>query len=147
VFLYICYQVGNLVSPLLLSADDGFYFISCLVFRSFERARCVLELELFWLYDGALVVRTFTHSASRFAGTVFFIIRWWDPVTFSHHSRDVNGPWPAWPLLDNDRTLWTWLFVVPLLCYSLWQCMYFLIVNGLRRQRMLNDPDIMTSYR
>lgn len=80
-------------------------------------------------------------------GTVFFIIRWWDPVTFSHHSTEVNGPWPAWPSLDNDRTLWTWLFVVPLICYSLWQMMYFLIVNVLRRQRMLNDPDVMTSYR
>ncbi|CAM6086487.1 unnamed protein product [Calypogeia fissa] len=80
-------------------------------------------------------------------GTVFFIIRWWDPVTFSHHARDVNGPWPAWPLQDNDKTLWTWLFVVPLICYSLWQMLYFLIVNVLRRQRMLNDPEIMTSYR
>ncbi|KAL2653348.1 hypothetical protein R1flu_021476 [Riccia fluitans] len=80
-------------------------------------------------------------------GTVFFIIRWWDPVTFSPHTQDETGPWPAWPFVASDRTLWTWLFVVPLVCYSVWQMLYFLVVNVMRRQRMLRDPEIMTSYR
>ncbi|BFI25872.1 hypothetical protein MPTK2_1g25170 [Marchantia polymorpha subsp. ruderalis] len=80
-------------------------------------------------------------------GTVFFIIRWWDPITFSPHSQEETGPWPAWPFVASDRTLWTWLFVVPLVCYSIWQMLYFLVVNVLRRQRMLRDPEIMTSYR
>ncbi|VAH77179.1 unnamed protein product [Triticum turgidum subsp. durum] len=31
--------------------------------------------------------------------------------------------------------------------YTLWQLMYFLIVNVLRRQRLLRDPEVMTSYR
>lgn len=82
-----------------------------------------------------------------FAGTVFFIIRWWDPITFAHHAVDDTGPWPAWPLLENDRQLWTWLFVVPLIAYSVWQFLYLLVVNVLRRQRLLRDPEVMTSFR
>ncbi|KAJ7528730.1 hypothetical protein O6H91_15G016200 [Diphasiastrum complanatum] len=80
-------------------------------------------------------------------GTVFFIVRWWDPSTFPHHSAEATGPWPAWPVVDTEHALWTWLFVVPLIAYSVWQMLYFLIVNGLRRQRLLNDPEIMTSFR
>lgn len=80
-------------------------------------------------------------------GTVFFIIRWWDPITFAHHAVDDTGPWPAWPLLENDRQLWTWLFVVPLIAYSVWQILYLLVVNVLRHQRLLKDPEVMTSFR
>lgn len=80
-------------------------------------------------------------------GTVFFIIRWWDPVTFSQHSAEETGPWPAWPLLESKESLWTWLFFVPLAAYSMWQLVYILVVNVLRRQRLLNDPEVMTSYR
>jgi hypothetical protein len=80
-------------------------------------------------------------------GIVFFIIRWWDPSTFSHHSPEDTGPWPAWPLMENDRSLWLWLFVVPLFAYSLWQMLYFLVVDVLRRQRLLRDPEVMTSFR
>lgn len=80
-------------------------------------------------------------------GTVFFIIRWWDPATFPRHSADDTGPWPAWPVVNSSRSEWTWLFLVPLLAYCIWQALYFLIVEGLRRQRLLNDPEVMTSYR
>lgn len=80
-------------------------------------------------------------------GTVFFIIRWWDPTTFPHHLADETGPWPAWPGVNNLLAEWTWLFFVPLLAYCVWQALYFLIVEGLRRQRLLNDPEVMTSYR
>eukprot|EP00250_Pteridium_aquilinum_P019497 c24454_g1_i5 orf=641-1804(-) len=80
-------------------------------------------------------------------GTVFFIIRWWDPTTFPHHSADDTGAWPAWPVVNNLVAEWTWLFFVPLLAYCVWQALYFLIVEGLRRQRLLNDPEVMTSYR
>lgn len=79
-------------------------------------------------------------------GTVFFIIRWWDPATFPHHSADDTGPWPAWPVV-NGSSQWIWLFFVPLLAYCVWQALYFLVVEGLRRQRLLNDPEVMTSYR
>ncbi|KAI5067445.1 hypothetical protein GOP47_0017973 [Adiantum capillus-veneris] len=80
-------------------------------------------------------------------GTVFFIIRWWDPTTFSHHPADDMGPWPAWPVEKNLMADWTWLFLIPLLVYCVWQALYFLIVEGLRRQRLLDDPEVMTSYR
>ncbi|XP_024515484.1 uncharacterized membrane protein YGR149W [Selaginella moellendorffii] len=80
-------------------------------------------------------------------GTVFFIIRWWDPITYPHHSLDATGPWPAWPLVHDNRALWTWLFFVPLIAYSVWQALYLLIVNVLRKQRLLRDPEVMTSFR
>lgn len=31
--------------------------------------------------------------------------------------------------------------------YTIWQILYFWIVNVLRRQRLLRDPEVMTSYR
>lgn len=80
-------------------------------------------------------------------GTVFFIIRWWDPITFATHAVDDTGPWPAWPLLESDQQLWTWLFAVPLVAYCVWQFLYLLVVNVLRRQRLLNDPEVLTSFR
>uniref|UniRef100_A0A0A9E0E6 Glycerophosphocholine acyltransferase 1 n=1 Tax=Arundo donax TaxID=35708 RepID=A0A0A9E0E6_ARUDO len=53
----------------------------------------------------------------------------------------------TWPYVEDKSYLWTWLFFVPLAAYTLWQLMYFLIVNVLRRQRLLRDPEVMTSYR
>jgi hypothetical protein len=53
----------------------------------------------------------------------------------------------TWPYVEDKSYLWTWLFAVPLAAYTLWQLMYFLIVNVLRRQRLLKDPEVMTSYR
>lgn len=53
----------------------------------------------------------------------------------------------SWPYVEDKVYLWTWLFGVPLAAYTLWQVLYFLIVNVLRRQRLLRDPGVMTSYR
>lgn len=53
----------------------------------------------------------------------------------------------SWPYIEDKSYLWTWLFLVPLSVYTLWQVLYFLIVNVLRRQRLLRDPEVMTSYR
>ncbi|CAO2841968.1 unnamed protein product [Amaranthus hypochondriacus] len=53
----------------------------------------------------------------------------------------------SWPYVENKLYLCTWLFVVPLIAYTLWQALYFLIVNVLSRQRLLRDPEVMTSYR
>lgn len=53
----------------------------------------------------------------------------------------------SWPYVEDKAYLWTWLFGVPLAAYTLWQVLYFLIVNVLRRQRLLRDPEVMTSYR
>lgn len=58
-----------------------------------------------------------------------------------------TSPRASWPYVESKSYLWTWLFLVPLVAYSLWQALYFLIVNVLRRQRLLKDPEVMTSYR
>ncbi|KAI3963306.1 hypothetical protein MKW98_022728 [Papaver atlanticum] len=39
----------------------------------------------------------------------------------------------SWPYVEDKSYLWTWLFVVPLVAYTLWKILYFLIVNVLRQ--------------
>ncbi|KAI3856315.1 hypothetical protein MKW92_016527 [Papaver armeniacum] len=38
----------------------------------------------------------------------------------------------SWPYVEDKSYLWTWLFVVPLVAYTLWQILYFLFVNVLQ---------------
>ncbi|XP_076918790.1 glycerophosphocholine acyltransferase 1-like [Bidens hawaiensis] len=71
-------------------------------------------------------------------GVVFFTICWRDPE---------GAPGFSWRDIENRSFLCTWLFTVPLIVYVLWQVLYFLIVNVLRGQRLLKDPEVMTSYR
>ncbi|OAY85410.1 uncharacterized membrane protein C776.05 [Ananas comosus] len=80
-------------------------------------------------------------------GIVFFTIRWWNPVTFAAMHPEGRAARVSWPYVEDKSYLWTWLFVVPLLAYTLWQLLYFLVVDVLRRQRLLRDPEVMTSYR
>ncbi|KAK4602553.1 hypothetical protein RGQ29_011547 [Quercus rubra] len=80
-------------------------------------------------------------------GIVFFTIRWWDPATFAAMHPEGTSHRASWPYVDGNSYLWTWLFLVPLVGYTLWQALYFLIVDVLRRQRLLRDPEVMTSYR
>lgn len=80
-------------------------------------------------------------------GLVFFTIRWWDPVFFEAMHPEGTARRASWPYVETKANLWTWLFFVPLVAYSIWQLLYFLIVNVLRRQRLLRDPEVMTSYR
>ncbi|XP_027338903.1 uncharacterized membrane protein C776.05-like isoform X1 [Abrus precatorius] len=80
-------------------------------------------------------------------GMVFFTIRWWNPATLVAMQPEGTGGRAAWPCIEDKTFLWTWLFLVPLAAYTLWQVMYFLIVNVLRRRRLLRDPEVMTSYR
>uniref|UniRef100_A0A2P2KCW1 Glycerophosphocholine acyltransferase 1 n=1 Tax=Rhizophora mucronata TaxID=61149 RepID=A0A2P2KCW1_RHIMU len=83
-----------------------------------------------------------------FPGIVFFTIRWWNPATFEAMHPEGTSRRVSWPYVVEDNSyLITWLFWVPLIAYSLWQVLYFLIVNVLRRQRLLRDPEVMTSYR
>lgn len=78
-------------------------------------------------------------------GLVFFTIRWWNPATFA--AMHPVGTDRTWPYVEDKSYLFTWLFLIPLVVYTLWQVLYFLIVNVLRRQRLLRDPEVMTSYR
>ncbi|KAJ4749815.1 membrane protein [Rhynchospora pubera] len=80
-------------------------------------------------------------------GIVFFTIRWWDPQTFAAMHPEGTAARVSWPYVEDKSYLWTWLFLVPLVAYTLWQLLYFLIVNVLRGQRLLRDPEVMTSYR
>ncbi|XP_071689355.1 LOW QUALITY PROTEIN: glycerophosphocholine acyltransferase 1-like [Rutidosis leptorrhynchoides] len=86
-------------------------------------------------------------------GVVFFTIRWWDPAFFEAMHPEGSLARASWPynyyyvVVDDKSFLWMWLFTVPLIAYSLWQALYFFIVNVLRRQRLLKDPEVMTSYR
>ncbi|KAK2973709.1 hypothetical protein RJ640_021540 [Escallonia rubra] len=80
-------------------------------------------------------------------GLVFFTIRWWDTAFFEAMHPEGTAKRASWPYVESKSYLWTWLFLVPLVAYSLWQALYFLIVNVLRRQRLLRDPEVMTSYR
>ncbi|XP_058085780.1 glycerophosphocholine acyltransferase 1-like [Magnolia sinica] len=82
-------------------------------------------------------------------GIVFFTIRWWDPTMFAavHPEGNAVHHRASWPYVTEKSHLWMWLFIIPLAAYTLWQLLYFLIVNVLRRQRLLRDPEVMTSYR
>ncbi|XP_057433826.1 glycerophosphocholine acyltransferase 1-like [Lotus japonicus] len=80
-------------------------------------------------------------------GLVFFTIRWWNPATLEAMRPEGTAERAMWPYVEDKSYLWTWLFLVPLVVYTLWQVLYFLIVNVLRRQRFLRDPEVMTSYR
>lgn len=82
-----------------------------------------------------------------FPGIVFFTIRWWNPATFAAMHPEGTIQRASWPYVEDKSYLWKWLFLVPLVAYTLWQALYFLIVNVLRRQRLLKDPEVMTSYR
>ncbi|KZV53152.1 hypothetical protein F511_19006 [Dorcoceras hygrometricum] len=90
------------------------------------------------------IVSVFIHLLP---GLVFFTIRWWDPVFFEAMHPAGTPRRITWPYAESKSYLWTWLFFVPLVAYSVWQLLYFLIVNVLRHQRLLKDPEVMTSYR
>lgn len=88
-----------------------------------------------------------SHAMTLVAGLVFFTIRWWNPETFAAMHPVGTARRVSWPYVDDKPYLFTWLFLIPLVVYTLWQVLYFLIVNVLRRQRLLRDPEVMTSYR
>ncbi|OAY69761.1 putative membrane protein [Ananas comosus] len=70
-----------------------------------------------------------------------------EPANFSAMRLDGVAARASWPYVEDKSYIWTWLFLVPLVAYALWQLLYFLVVDVLRRQRLLQDPEIMTSYR
>jgi len=115
-------------------------------------------LPLEWICDRHVIV-TFTllyasiynihHTLMDFflQDLVFFTIRWWNPETLEAMRPEGAAARVTWPYIEDKSYLCTWLFLVPLVVYTLWQVLYYLIVNVLRRQRFLRDPEVMTSYR
>nr|XP_024399926.1 uncharacterized membrane protein C776.05-like isoform X2 [Physcomitrium patens] len=145
-FFDFCYYANTIfVVMLLYFPKNDKLFLVCFSFAEGPLAWALI------VWRCSLVFSSFDKLVSvlihLLPGLVFYIIRWWDPASFSHHAIDDTGPWPAYPLLENNQQLWTWLFVVPLIAYTLWQLLYLLVVNVLRRQRLLNDPEVMTSFR
>eukprot|EP00897_Mesotaenium_endlicherianum_P005300 jgi/Mesen1/4799/ME000243S03976 len=144
--LDFCYYANAMFTiHLLFFPKNEKFFLICFAFSEGPLAWALIVWRCSLVFSSLdKIVSVLIHLLP---GTVIFIIRWWDPVTFTSHLADETGPWPAWPLVERAETLWIWLFVVPLALYSLWQLLYFAIVDGLRKQRLLNDPQILTSYR
>ncbi|KAK6784507.1 hypothetical protein RDI58_017962 [Solanum bulbocastanum] len=94
-----------------------------------------------------LILRSLSAILVVISGLVFFTIRWWDPEFFGAMHPEGTPERASWPYVESQSYLWTWLFWVPLAAYFLWQVLYYLIVDVLRRQRFLRDPEVMTSYR
>ncbi|KAL0917903.1 hypothetical protein M5K25_013009 [Dendrobium thyrsiflorum] len=137
---------------------NTFFLVMLLMFPKNEKLFMVCfsfaEGPLAWaliIWRCSLVFSSFDKIVSvlihLLPGIVFFTIRWWNPETFAAMHPVGRTARVSWPYVEDKSYLWTWLFLVPLIAYTLWQLLYFLIVNVLRRQRLLQDPEVMTSYR
>ncbi|KAK9131310.1 hypothetical protein Sjap_011797 [Stephania japonica] len=145
--LDFCYYANTffLVMILLYPKNEKLFMV-CFSFAEGPLAWALIVWRCSLVFSSAdKIVSVLIHLLP---GIVFFTIRWWNPATFeAMHPVGNYARRVSWPYVEDKSYLWTWLFVVPLVAYTLWQVLYFLIVNVLRRQRLLRDPEVMTSYR
>uniref|UniRef100_A0A453EZ44 Glycerophosphocholine acyltransferase 1 n=1 Tax=Aegilops tauschii subsp. strangulata TaxID=200361 RepID=A0A453EZ44_AEGTS len=146
IFWDFCYYANTfLLVMILFYPKDEKLFMVCFSFAEGPLAWALI------VWRCSLVFSSFDKLVSvlihLLPGIVLFTIRWWNPQTFAAMHPEGRAARVTWPYVEDKSYLWTWLFVVPLAAYTLWQLMYFLIVNVLRRQRLLRDPEVMTSYR
>ncbi|NP_001130177.1 hypothetical protein Zm00014a_031975 [Zea mays] len=144
--LDFCYYANTfLLVMILFYPEDEKLFMVCFSFAEGPLAWALI------VWRCSLVFSSFDKLVSvlihLLPGIVLFTIRWWNPQTFAAMHPEGRDARVTWPYVEDKSYLWTWLFFVPLAAYTLWQLMYFLIVNVLRRQRLLRDPEVMTSYR
>ncbi|KAG7023683.1 hypothetical protein SDJN02_14709 [Cucurbita argyrosperma subsp. argyrosperma] len=144
--LDFCYYANTIfIVDLLLYPKNEKLFMICFAFAEGPLAWAII------VWRCSLVFSSFDKIVSvlihLIPGLVFFTIRWWNEATFEAMHPEKTSRRASWPYVEDKSYLWTWLFVVPLVAYTLWQILYFLIVNVLRRQRFLRDPEVMTSYR
>ncbi|EAZ12481.1 hypothetical protein OsJ_02378 [Oryza sativa Japonica Group] len=144
--LDFCYYANTfLLVMILFYPKDEKLFMVCFSFAEGPLAWALI------VWRCSLVFSSFDKLVSvlihLLPGIVIFTIRWWNPQTFAAMHPEGRAARVTWPYVEDKSYLWTWLFAVPLAAYTLWQLMYFLIVNVLRRQRLLKDPEVMTSYR
>ncbi|XP_028793515.1 uncharacterized membrane protein C776.05 isoform X2 [Neltuma alba] len=142
--LDFCYYANTIfLVDLLFSPKNEKLFMVCFAFAEGPLAWALI------VWRCSLVFSSFDKIVSvlihLLPGLVFFTIRWWNPATFEAMHPEGSARRPTWPYVEDKAYLWTWLFFVPLAAYTLWQVLYFLIVNVLRRQRLLRDPEVMTS--
>jgi uncharacterized membrane-anchored protein YitT (DUF2179 family) len=148
--LDFCYYANAIfVFLLLVQPDNEKLFMICFAFSEGPLAWAIIVWRCSLVFSSLdKIVSVLIHLLP---GVVLFIIRWWDPSNFSHHSPDEFGPWghghTPWPVVEDPHKIWTWLFVVPLLVYSIWQALYWVITEVMRKQRLLRDPQVLTSFR
>ncbi|KAF5748452.1 hypothetical protein HS088_TW04G00406 [Tripterygium wilfordii] len=144
--LDFCYYANTIfVVHLLLYPKNEKLFMVCFSFAEGPLAWALIVWRCSLVFNSVdKLVSVLIHLLP---GLVFFTIRWWNPETFAAMHPEGTSHRFSWPYVEDKSYLLTWLFLVPLVAYSLWQALYFLIVNVLRRQRLLRDPEVMTSYR
>lgn len=144
--LDFCYYANTIfLVDLLLYPRNEKLFMVCFSFAEGPLAWALIVWRCSLVFSSVdKIVSVLIHLLP---GIVFFTIRWWDPATFAAMHPEGTSHRASWPYVEGSSYLWTWLFLVPLVGYTLWQALYFLIVNVLRRQRLLRDPEVMTSYR
>ncbi|KAL3623631.1 glycerophosphocholine acyltransferase [Castilleja foliolosa] len=144
--LDFCYYANTIFLIMLLCyPKNEKLFMVCFSFAEGPLAWALIIWRCSLVFNSMdKIVSVFIHLLP---GLVFFTIRWWDPVFFEAMHPEGTASRLSWPYVESKQYLWTWLFAVPLVAYLIWQFVYFLIVNVLRRQRLLRDPEVMTSYR
>ncbi|CAK7352524.1 unnamed protein product [Dovyalis caffra] len=145
--LDFCYYANTIfLIVILLYPKNEKLFMVCFSFSEGPLAWALIVWRCSLVFSSAdKLVSVLIHLLP---GLVFFTIRWWNPATFEAMHQEETSHRVSWPYGVEDKSyLLKWLFWVPLFAYTLWQALYFLIVNVLRRQRLLRDPEVMTSYR
>ncbi|KAF5726083.1 hypothetical protein HS088_TW23G00824 [Tripterygium wilfordii] len=144
--LDFCYYANTIfVVHLLLYPKNEKLFMVCFSFAEGPLAWALIIWRCSLVFNSLdKLVSVLIHLLP---GLVFFTVRWWNPETFAAMHPEGTSHRVSWPYVEDKSYLFTWLFLVPLVAYTLWQALYFLIVNVLRRQRLLRDPEVMTSYR
>ncbi|EOY30341.1 PREDICTED: uncharacterized membrane protein C776.05 [Theobroma cacao] len=144
--LDFCYYANTIfLVDLLLYPRNEKFFMVCFSFAEGPLAWALIVWRCSLVFSSVdKIISVLIHLLP---GIVFFTIRWWNPATFEAMHPEGTTHRASWPYVGDKSYLWTWLFGVPLVAYTLWQVLYFLIVNVLRRQRLLRDPEVMTSYR
>ncbi|XP_021902056.1 uncharacterized membrane protein C776.05 [Carica papaya] len=141
-----CYYANTIfLVDFLLYPKNEKLFMVCFSFAEGPLAWAIIVWRCSLVFSSAdKIVSVLIHLLP---GLVFFTIRWWNPATFAAMHPEGTARRVSWPYVEDKSYLLQWLFLVPLVAYTLWQVLYFLIVNVLRRQRLLRDPEVMTSYR
>ncbi|KAL9440923.1 hypothetical protein AB3S75_019574 [Citrus x aurantiifolia] len=144
--LDFCYYANTIfLVDLLLYPKNEKLFMVCFSFAEGPLAWALIVWRCSLVFNSVdKIVSVLIHLLP---GLIFFTIRWWNPESFAAMHPEGSSRRASWPYVEDKSYLLTWLFLVPLGAYTLWQVLYFLIVNVLRRQRLLRDPEVMTSYR
>ncbi|XP_074273626.1 glycerophosphocholine acyltransferase 1 isoform X2 [Silene latifolia] len=144
--LDFCYYANTIsLVTLLLYPKNEKLFMVCFSFAEGPLAWAIIVWRCSLVFNS--IDKITSVLIHLLPGLVFFTIRWWNPTTFADMHPEGTARRVSWPYVENKSYLWTWLVFVPLIVYTLWQILYFLIVDVLRRQRLLRDPEVMTSYR